>query len=76
MHGFFFLPLDEKLQPIRPMVWKDTINVPLEKTVRFVVKFDERPGMWMFHCHILDHAEGGLMGHVHLTQEGQAVHTH
>jgi len=76
LHGFFFLPLDEKLQPIRPMVWKDTINVPLEKTVRFVVKFDERPGMWMFHCHILDHAEGGLMGHVHLTQEGQAGHTH
>jgi hypothetical protein len=22
--------------------------------------------MWMFHCHILDHADGGLMGHVHL----------
>jgi FtsP/CotA-like multicopper oxidase with cupredoxin domain len=20
----------------------------------------------MFHCHILDHADGGLMGHVHL----------
>jgi len=30
------------------------------------VQFDERPGMWMFHCHILDHADGGLMGHVHL----------
>jgi FtsP/CotA-like multicopper oxidase with cupredoxin domain len=66
LHGFFFLPLDEHLQPIHPMAWKDTLNVPMDGTIRFVVVFDERPGMWMFHCHILDHAEGGLMGHVHL----------
>ena len=66
LHGFFFLPLDEKLEPIHPMAWKDTLNVPIDGTIRFVVVFDERPGMWMFHCHILDHADGGLMGHVHL----------
>jgi FtsP/CotA-like multicopper oxidase with cupredoxin domain len=70
LHGFFFLPLDEHLQPIRPMAWKDTINVPIDATVRFLVNFDERPGMWMFHCHILDHAEGGLMGHVHVQPGG------
>ena len=66
LHGFSFLPLDENLQPIRPIAWKDTLNVPIDGTIRFVVVFDERPGMWMFHCHILDHADGGLMGHVHL----------
>jgi len=66
LHGFFFLPLDETLEPIHPMAWKDTINVPIDGTVRFLVRFDERPGMWMFHCHILDHADGGLMGHVHV----------
>lgn len=66
LHGFFFLPLDEQLRPIRPMAWKDTLDVPIDGTIRFVVVFDERPGMWMFHCHILDHADGGLMGHVHL----------
>jgi FtsP/CotA-like multicopper oxidase with cupredoxin domain len=67
LHGFFFLPLDDKLEPIRPMAWKDTLNVPIDATVRFLVVFDERPGMWMFHCHILDHADGGLMGHVHVS---------
>ena len=66
LHGFFFLPLDENLAPIHPMAWKDTLNVPIDGTIRFLVVFDERPGMWMFHCHILDHADGGLMGHVHL----------
>jgi FtsP/CotA-like multicopper oxidase with cupredoxin domain len=68
LHGFFFLPLDEQLQPIRPIAWKDTLDVPMDGTIRFVVVFDERPGMWMFHCHILDHADGGLMGHVHLRE--------
>jgi FtsP/CotA-like multicopper oxidase with cupredoxin domain len=66
LHGFWFLPLDDHFQPIHPMAWKDTINVPIDETVRFLVSFDERPGMWMFHCHILDHADGGMMGHVHV----------
>jgi FtsP/CotA-like multicopper oxidase with cupredoxin domain len=76
LHGFFFLPLDERLQPIRPMALKDTLNVPLDGTVRFLVVFDERPGMWMFHCHILDHAEGGLMGHVQVSAGSPAAHVH
>jgi FtsP/CotA-like multicopper oxidase with cupredoxin domain len=58
MHGFFFQVLDSN----GPLEWKDTVNVPVNGTVRFVVRFDDRPGMWMFHCHILDHAEAGMMG--------------
>jgi len=72
IHGFFF----QVLYPPGPLEWKDTVNVPVNGSVSFIVRYDDRPGMWMFHCHILDHAEGGLMGHVHLTQEGQAGHTH
>jgi FtsP/CotA-like multicopper oxidase with cupredoxin domain len=76
LHGFFFLALDEKLQPIHPMVWKDTLSVPQHSTIRLLVLFDERRGMWMFHCHILDHAEGGLMGHVHLEPASSVEHVH
>jgi FtsP/CotA-like multicopper oxidase with cupredoxin domain len=64
LHGFFFVVLDEKGLPRRPLAWKDTVNIPMKSTARFLVTFDERPGTWMFHCHILDHAEGGLMGTV------------
>ena len=64
LHGFFFMAVDEQGAPVHPLAWKDTINVPMKTTKRFLVTFDERPGTWMFHCHILDHAEGGLMGHV------------
>ena len=38
--------------------------------------FDERPGTWMFHCHILDHAEAGLMGTVHVGPGEPAHHAH
>ena len=58
--------LDEKGQPVRPLARKATVDVPLEKSVRLLVKFDERPGSWMYHCHILDHADGGLMGMLEL----------
>src|SRR5262249_34602285 len=64
LHGFFFQVLDKNGTPVRPLAWKDTINVPLDQTVQLVVRFDERPGSWMYHCHILDHADGGLMGMV------------
>jgi FtsP/CotA-like multicopper oxidase with cupredoxin domain len=43
--------------------------------MRFVVQFDQREGGWMFHCHILDHAEGGLMGVVELGSD-HSVHEH
>jgi FtsP/CotA-like multicopper oxidase with cupredoxin domain len=64
LHGFSFIVLDEKDEPLRPLAWKDTVNIPMEKTARLLVHFDERPGEWMFHCHILDHADGGMMGTV------------
>jgi FtsP/CotA-like multicopper oxidase with cupredoxin domain len=67
--GVYWYHPHVNLRPLHPMAWKDTLNVPMEGTIRFLVVFDERPGMWMFHCHILDHADGGLMGHVHLAPQ-------
>jgi FtsP/CotA-like multicopper oxidase with cupredoxin domain len=72
LHGFFFQVINDDGKPAQPLGWKDTLNVPFNETVRFVVKYDDRPGVWMFHCHVLDHAEGGLMTTVELgvTQSG------
>ena len=66
LHGFFFMVLDEAGQPVRPLEWKDTVDIPHRRTVRLAVRFDDRPGTWIFHCHVLDHAEGGLLSAVHL----------
>ena len=42
--------------------WKDTVNVPKDQTVRFVVRFDDYPGPRVYHCHILEHEDLGMMG--------------
>jgi FtsP/CotA-like multicopper oxidase with cupredoxin domain len=62
LHGFFF-----QVEGTRE--WKDSVNIPGETTVRLLVDFSSRDGangMWMYHCHILGHAEGGMMGEVHV----------
>jgi FtsP/CotA-like multicopper oxidase with cupredoxin domain len=64
LHGFFF----QVLSPPGPLEWKDTVNVPVDGTIQLVVRYDDRPGMWMFHCHILDHAEAGMMGSLHVME--------
>ena len=78
LHGYFFMVVDEQGRPIGPKVWKDTVNVPMKSTARLLVTFDDRPGEWMIHCHILDHAEGGLMGTVRvgLAEGSGTSHTH
>ena len=77
LHGFFFQEVDEKGVPLSPRAWKDTIHVPVDATKRFLVKLD-RPGSWMFHCHILDHAEAGLMSTVDVgdVAESHGRHEH
>src|SRR5262249_43733699 len=76
LHGFFFQVLNENGQAAHPLAWKDTVDVPFEKTVRLIVRYDDRAGSWMFHCHILDHAEGGLMGMVEVGLSALDEHHH
>ncbi|RFB79623.1 multicopper oxidase family protein [Methylovirgula sp. 4M-Z18] len=45
--------------------WKDTVNVARGETVRLLVRQD-RPGLRMYHCHILEHEQQGMMGIVNV----------
>ena len=62
LHGFQFQLLDRDGVPEPYRSWKDVVNVPKHQTARFVVRYDHHPGKWMFHCHILDHEDHGMMG--------------
>jgi FtsP/CotA-like multicopper oxidase with cupredoxin domain len=62
LHGFQFQVLERNGVPEPFRAWKDTVNVPKHETVRFIVRYDDYPGLWMFHCHILDHEDHGMMG--------------
>ncbi|MCB9704099.1 MAG: multicopper oxidase family protein [Myxococcales bacterium] len=68
LHGFFFQEIDEDGAAVEPIAWLDSIDVPAHELRRIAVHFDARPGMWMFHCHILDHAEAGMMAMVDLRE--------
>jgi FtsP/CotA-like multicopper oxidase with cupredoxin domain len=67
LHGFFFQVVERKgvRVPQDELVNKDTVIVPMKSSLKLNVLFDE-PGMWMYHCHILEHAEHGMMGEVHV----------
>lgn len=63
LHGFFFqvLEIDGKQPSWRSL--EDVINVPAKATARIAWYPDDRPGMWMYHCHILEHHAAGMMAH-------------
>ena len=63
LHGFFFQVLDENGEPPPTLSWEDTVNVPRKGRVRIAWLPDDRPGKWMYHCHILEHHAMGMMAH-------------
>jgi FtsP/CotA-like multicopper oxidase with cupredoxin domain len=62
IHGFQFQVIDRDGKPEPFRSWKDTINVPKHSTVRIVIRLADFAGKWMYHCHILDHEDHGMMG--------------
>jgi len=62
LHGFQFQVIDRNGEPVSQRKWEDTVNVPGFESARFIVRYDNYPGKWMFHCHILDHEDQGMMG--------------
>lgn len=62
LHGFRFQVVSIEGAVPGFIAWRDSINIPAKKTVKFRVRLEDNPGTWMFHCHILEHAERGMMG--------------
>jgi FtsP/CotA-like multicopper oxidase with cupredoxin domain len=62
LHGFQFQVLDRDGVREPYLAWKDMLNIPKHSTARIIVRYDDYPGKWMFHCHILDHEDHGMMG--------------
>jgi FtsP/CotA-like multicopper oxidase with cupredoxin domain len=63
LHGFFFQVLEVNGEPPAFRSWEDTVNVPPKSRVRIAFVPDDRPGEWMYHCHILEHHASGMMAH-------------
>lgn len=63
LHGFFFQVLEENGEAPAYKAWKDTYNLKPKSRVKIAWMPDNRPGRWMYHCHILEHHAAGMMAH-------------
>ena len=61
LHGHFFRVLAVDGDAVVGRPWRDTVLMGPRQTVDVAFVADN-PGDWMYHCHILDHAAGGMMG--------------
>ncbi|MCG3174815.1 MAG: Multicopper oxidase mco [Myxococcota bacterium] len=68
LHGFRFQIVSGDGQAPEFPAWRDSINVRAEKTTVIRVRLEDHPGVWMFHCHILEHAERGMMGELRVVK--------
>ncbi|WP_341952167.1 multicopper oxidase family protein [Salinibacterium sp. TMP30] len=49
-------------RPVDTMMWQDVVNIPARSTTRVRIAFDDFSGKTVYHCHILDHEDNGMMG--------------
>jgi FtsP/CotA-like multicopper oxidase with cupredoxin domain len=61
LHGFFFQVLEENGKAPEYKAWKDTYNLKPRTKIKIAWMPDNRPGKWMYHCHIIEHHAAGMM---------------
>jgi FtsP/CotA-like multicopper oxidase with cupredoxin domain len=65
IHGTQFQIIEREMNgaktPAPYLAWKDTVNIISKETVRIKVRHSS-PGVRMYHCHILEHEDAGMMG--------------
>ncbi|MEO0878059.1 MAG: multicopper oxidase domain-containing protein, partial [Bacteroidota bacterium] len=67
LHTNRFQVLARNGQPESLRAWKDTVAIGSYETVTLRVKFEDFTGRSVYHCHILDHEDQGMMGIVEIT---------
>jgi FtsP/CotA-like multicopper oxidase with cupredoxin domain len=67
VHGLFFRVVARDGRPVAEERWRDTVLLRPKETVD-VAALPLDPGLWMMHCHILEHAESGMMSLLEVTQ--------
>jgi FtsP/CotA-like multicopper oxidase with cupredoxin domain len=66
IHQVHFLAFAENERPLANPVWLDTVNVPVGGSVDVVMDFTDPVirGMSLFHCHLLNHEDKGMMAKI------------
>lgn len=48
--------------PVAEPIWQDVVNIPARSEITLRVAFDDFAGRTVYHCHVLDHEDRGMMG--------------
>jgi suppressor of ftsI len=66
IHQVHFLAYAENGAPLLHHAWLDTVNVPYRGTVDVILDFTDPviKGMSVFHCHLLNHEDKGMMAKI------------
>ncbi|MET3141314.1 UNVERIFIED_ORG: FtsP/CotA-like multicopper oxidase with cupredoxin domain [Arthrobacter sp. UYEF10] len=54
--------IEQAARPVDAAEWQDVVNVPARSSVRVRIPFEDFTGKSVYHCHILDHEDSGMMG--------------
>jgi FtsP/CotA-like multicopper oxidase with cupredoxin domain len=60
LHGHSLRVISRNGKPNELREWRDTVLVPARESAEIAFVADN-PGDWMFHCHVTDHQEAGMM---------------
>ncbi|WPF90038.1 multicopper oxidase family protein [Cyanobacterium aponinum AL20118] len=55
--------------PENLLAWRDTVLVKRGERVKIRIRFDDFTGKTVYHCHILDHEDLGMMGNLQINSE-------
>lgn len=67
LHVWPMQVLAENGRPTEPVTWRDVVNVPAYGRVSVRIAFRDFTGRSVYHCHILDHEDLGMMGVVEVS---------
>jgi len=62
LHTNAFQIMRRNGKPVAIPVWQDVVNIKAYESVDILVPFNDFPGKTVYHCHILDHEDQGMMG--------------
>ncbi len=66
LHGHSFRVISRNGRPTAHREWLDTVFLDRDESAEIAFVADN-PGDWLFHCHVLEHMQGGMMSVIRVT---------
>lgn len=65
---FQILDRDGKPPAAHEAGWKDSVTIEAGSSIRLIMKFGDFTGRYLYHCHLLGHADAGMMAQMEVVR--------